>query len=257
MSEVLGRILAFERAITDRSVQRRVPFPFGTAFFHDGLPRVWDLNFLQVESAEPTVCDLVEEAERLQGGAGLEHRKIAVDDEGLSRRLEPGFRELEWKVEALVVMPHRRKPTRSADLATTRELSAADLRQTWEHGIRSEESMDDESVRQLVEAQELPVHAAAARYFGTLADGSPASYCSLYSDGRTGQIESVMTLPEFRGRGLATAVILRALDESQRAGHDLTFLLADDEDWPKVLYARLGFEPIGRRYTFTRPKMAP
>ena len=129
MSEVLGRILAFERAITDRSVQRRVPFPFGTAFFHDGLPRVWDLNFLQVESAEPTVCDLVEEAERLQGGAGLERRKIAVDDEGLSRRLEPGFRELEWKVEALVVMPHRRKPTRSADLATTRELSAADLRQ--------------------------------------------------------------------------------------------------------------------------------
>jgi hypothetical protein len=35
-------------------------------------------------------------------------------------------------------------------------------------------------------------------------------------------------------------------------GNRTTFLVADDEDWPKELYARLGFEPIGRRYEFTR-----
>ena len=36
-------------------------------------------------------------------------------------------------------------------------------------------------------------------------------------------------------------------------GHELIFIVADDDDWPKDLYARLGFDPIGRAWAFTRP----
>ena len=32
----------------------------------------------------------------------------------------------------------------------------------------------------------------------------------------------------------------------------MTFLVADDDDWPKEMYARVGFEGIGRRFEFTR-----
>ena len=59
-------------------------------------------------------------------------------------------------------------------------------------------------------------------------------------------MEAVATLPAHRGRGYASAVVLRAVEEALAAGHDLVFLTADDDDWPKELYARLGFEQIGR-----------
>jgi predicted N-acetyltransferase YhbS len=47
--------------------------------------------------------------------------------------------------------------------------------------------------------------------------------------------------------------VLRAVEEARRAGADLVFLVADDKDWPKQLYARLGFEPVGLAYKFIRP----
>jgi ribosomal protein S18 acetylase RimI-like enzyme len=90
------------------------------------------------------------------------------------------------------------------------------------------------------------------RYFAAFADGDVASYCELYTDGRTGQIEAVATLEAYRNRGLASAVVLRALEESRAAGDTLTFLLADEDDWPKELYRRLGFDQSGRLYRFLR-----
>lgn len=34
------------------------------------------------------------------------------------------------------------------------------------------------------------------------------------------------------------------------AGADLIWLATDEDDWPKELYAKLGFRPIGRIFTF-------
>jgi GNAT superfamily N-acetyltransferase len=63
----------------------------------------------------------------------------------------------------------------------------------------------------------------------------------------------VATLPAHRGLGLARGVVLRAVGEARDAGCDLVFLHADDDDWPKCLYGRLGFEPLARWSAFDRP----
>ncbi len=44
----------------------------------------------------------------------------------------------------------------------------------------------------------------------------------------------------------------RAADEARRAGAELVFLVADDEDWPKELYGKLGYDELGRVYEFLR-----
>ena len=67
-----------------------------------------------------------------------------------------------------------------------------------------------------------------------------------------GQIDEVTTIERFRRRGLGTAVVAGALQASLADGDELTFLVADEGDWPKDWYARLGFEPIGRRYELLR-----
>jgi predicted N-acetyltransferase YhbS len=56
-----------------------------------------------------------------------------------------------------------------------------------------------------------------------------------------------------RRRGLARAACSAALDAAIAAGHELVFIVADDEDWPKELYAKLGFDVVGRPWAFTRP----
>ncbi|CAN5468246.1 hypothetical protein BH18ACT16_BH18ACT16_14020 [soil metagenome] len=40
--------------------------------------------------------------------------------------------------------------------------------------------------------------------------------------------------------------MLAALDVALSEGHDFVFLIADDDDWPKELYTKLGFDSIGR-----------
>jgi GAF domain-containing protein len=88
------------------------------------------------------------------------------------------------------------------------------------------------------------------RRFAAIVDGEIAAYCDLYSDGRTGQIESVGTLPEHRNRGLARAVVTKAGEEAGALGCDLVFLVADPKDWPQELYRKLGFDDAGLLHRF-------
>jgi predicted GNAT family acetyltransferase len=74
----------------------------------------------------------------------------------------------------------------------------------------------------------------------------------MYSADGVAQIEDVETLEEFRGRGAARAVVLAAAAAARDVGAALVFLIADDEDWPKALYQRLGFDPVGESWEFVR-----
>ena len=67
------------------------------------------------------------------------------------------------------------------------------------------------------------------------------------------ELDDVHTLERFRGRGIARGVVGRAAREARDEGADLVFLIADDADWPKDLYAKLGFDPVGRFWQFTKP----
>jgi ribosomal protein S18 acetylase RimI-like enzyme len=238
----------------DRAIATRIePFPWGSALLHDRLPLVYDVNFLYVEHGKPTAGELAAEAERIQGQAGHQHRRVIVSiAEG--ERLAPGFAALGWEREGLVVMPARREPDREHDLAAVEEVSQDELLPVWEAGMRAEEFTTDTDavVAQLLEHKRVIAEALPTRYFAARANRRIASYCELYSRDGVAQIESVMTEPEYRNHGLASAVVLGALAASRQAGADLTFLVAALEDWPRLLYTRLGFDEIGGFTKFTR-----
>jgi GNAT superfamily N-acetyltransferase len=87
--------------------------------------------------------------------------------------------------------------------------------------------------------------------------GEPASMCALFLDAdvngrRVATIEEVGTLVAHRRRGLAGVVVSAAVSDAGRWGADLIVVPADADDWPQVMYAGLGFEPIGRQVTLTR-----
>jgi GNAT superfamily N-acetyltransferase len=253
MSELV-RAVSFEEALRERCAERVVPFRFGRAVFNDTFRHVWELNVLRVDDpVGATVEALAGEAERVHSEAGHEHRRIAVRDESAGSRLEPGFRELGWNVDCYAFMAWREAGALPVPTADVEEVDARALRDV-RHEISSGEpwAETEEIVQQVLDSGELIALMGNARHFAVVVDGETVSGADLYSDGRTAQVEDLATRPAFRGRGLATAVMLRAVEEALAAGHDFVFLIADDRDWPKEFYGRLGFGPLGRKWAFTK-----
>jgi len=250
----LERCLAFLRKLDRRAADRTLTYPFGEAHLHEGLPRVWSRNYLVAENnLELASAELLAvEADRILGGAGLRHRRVEVNDDEAGTRLEAGFRALGWGAECDLVMVAQHEPDREPD-ARADEIGFEQLEPIWAEGIRSEPfGQDDEVVRQLIENKRVVMSAIETRFFAARVDGAIASYCDLYSDGRTGQIEAVLTLERYRNQGLARATVSRARAASREAGNDLTFLLAMRDDWPHELYRKLGFEEVGQMWSFLR-----
>jgi ribosomal protein S18 acetylase RimI-like enzyme len=253
------RALAFEEALHEHCAERIVPFRFGTGLFNDTFHHVWDLNLLRADRSHGATADaLAAEAERLHGEAGQTHRRVAVPDETEGERLADGFRALGWEIQCFLFMARREASARSADLSLVEEVHGETIRALRERIARAEPWADsEETVCQVLDAGRLVERASHVRHFAIRVDGEPVSAADLYSDGRTAQVEDVVTAPAFRGRGYASAVVLHAAEEAERGGNDFVFLIADDSDWPKELYARLGFVPLGREWMFLRKPAAP
>jgi len=246
-SDHLDRAVAFQRDFDYRRAELAVPSVHGTAYLTPTLPRVYDLNGFVVDlGVSASAAELIAEADEILGSHGLRHRKIAIDDE-LGRDLTPAFCAASWHADELLAMPHVR-PAPPIDTSAVHEVEAEELIPVWQARLRRDFG-DEDVVSQLVQAQLRRRTVVDVRYFATRAQGRVASYCELFSDGRTGQVESVMTEEEFRGRGLGKAVVAGALAASQ-AVHDFTFIVAEAQDWPKELYRKLGFEPAGSMYRF-------
>ena len=206
-----------------------------------------------MEETGATAGEIAAEAERLQGEAGLEHRRVVVLDEAEGRGLEDSFNALGWKTDAYLFMVPRREPKRPVNTSSVAEVEREALAPIRESILREWLTEPSEDVvRQLREADRLMAAAGNARHFAAVVDRIPVSSTDLYSDGRTAQIEDVGTLPDHRGEGHASAVVMRALEEARAMGHEFVFLSADARNWPKELYRRLGFDGVGERYAYLR-----
>ena len=249
----------FERAfalmdrLDERTAEQLEPTPFGPVLVHTRLNRVHDLNFLRAEEpGDATAEELAAEAERVQGAAGIGHRRVNVRSEEERKRLEPGFVALGWEPARFVLMVQRRAPDRPAE-HDVREVDEPTLRPLWAEAIRTQPHGKDETlVEQIVEHRRDVGKAIPTRYFVAEVGGRLVAHAELYSEHGVGQVENVFTLPDYRGRGLARALVLRGVAESHAAGNDLTFLVADADDWPQRLYEELGFETVGRYARFLK-----
>ncbi len=228
---------------------REEPFPFGTAAFTPELPLRHDSNFLFVDPFPPdaTADELATEADLLQGRAGLGHRMIVVPSPS-GETLVPGFRELGWDVHRNLVMVLRRPPERPVDTSMVVEVDEPTLRPFRETVARTYPWGTDEVARQLAEAKRLVK--GTTRFLTVIVDGEIVSCADLYLSDRDAQIEDLVTLEEHRGRGYASALVVKGVEEARGAGAEFVFLVADDEDWPKELYRRLGFDPLAPYWKF-------
>jgi ribosomal protein S18 acetylase RimI-like enzyme len=229
---------------------RTVDHPLGEAFFDEALPAVWVLNMLAVD-ADTDAAELMSALDELYGH--LAHRRAYVERPDIGARLAPAVRAAGWLVEHEVYSVLRRDRDRPAAPGLAREVDEPTVRAVEAQTIAEQPFGEPAVVGQLLASRSAFGRAGRARYFVARADGVNACHATLYSDGVIAQVEDVATLTAFRGRGLARAACSAAIDAGLEARHELVFIVADDDDWPKELYAKLGFDPVGRPWSFTRP----
>lgn len=246
MADVLERIHRFEREV-EMAGSRNVESPYGVGVLEPALPLRHDSNYLLVERLPlgAGASEIAVEADRILGGAGLAHRAVFAFDEELGRRLVPQFLELGWNVRRHIWMAQLREPDRTVDLSLVEEVDEAALRPGRTGEIVKYPWGSEEVAKQLLDAKLLLADRAVTRFFGVEVAGEIVSWTDLYVAQGVGQVEDVATREEHRGKGYATAVVLRAVEAAREEGADLVFLVADGDDWPKELYGKLGFDTVG------------
>jgi ribosomal protein S18 acetylase RimI-like enzyme len=241
------RAWALMDRLDEAIVERVEPTAHGELLVDTSLPQVYDRNFLRVRRPGTAAApELAAEAEESQARhPAIRHRRVNVRGADIAERLEPGFVELGWAPERFVLMVKRGQPDRPGD-APVREVEAQALREAW--ALAGQSFGGSEAlIRQMVEHHAGIGRALPTRHFAVEDEGRIVSYCELYSSEGVGQVENVVTLPEYRRRGYARALVTHAADASAAEGNDVTFLVANADDWPYRLYEQLSFE-IADRY---------
>jgi GNAT superfamily N-acetyltransferase len=213
------------------------PWAHGTVVRATRYPSYYDLNVVRVQD-DPgmTVDELVAFAD--EALAGLEHRRIDFDVVEAAERLRSEFHARGWKSLRLVFMRHetapRDAPTVAVDEVPYDEVN--DLRVAWTH----EESPAADPGDYLAHARDVALR-RGARVLAVRERGVPVAFSQLEQVGDAAEVTQVFVHPDHRGGGMGTALTRAAIAAAGRVG-DL-WIAADDEDRPKVLYARLGFRP--------------
>jgi ribosomal protein S18 acetylase RimI-like enzyme len=251
MAEDLARIVACHRDLQERLSDRFLPSHVASGLFNSTLPDVWDRNHVRLEDPHAGAGELIATAERAHMLAGVPHRRVWIDDPAAGERLAPAFAAGGWEIQRLLVMVHRPGEEPDVDLLAVAELREPELRPLREE-VSREYGYTEALRQQLLAAQTMAAEELDVRYFGIRQGMRIVSACELYSRGGVAQVEDVVTHAEFRNKGFARAVVLRAVEAARSTGHDLVFLLADEDDWPQELYQRLGFESVARLHAFLK-----
>lgn len=251
--EDFARAIAWERAAHEQIAQRVEPLRYGFACFDEALALVYFANLLWVTAApgEVSAAEIMADADRLL--AQFEHRWVVVDREPLWGMLSDEFIAAGWGVQTHLVMTHRRGPDRMPQLDAVREVGHDDLRAAEMRYMQTQPwCTGPEPARQVLEHHVHLGRALGERCFAIHDGDDVIAYAKLRHREGIAQVEDVVVLEGHRGAGLGRLVTTAALTAGLELEPELMFIVADDDDWPKELYARLGFQAAGRTRMFHR-----
>jgi len=102
---------------------------------------------------------------------------------------------------------------------------------------------DEEVTTQMVATKR--AKAPDLRFWLARADGTDCAFLSSWPGANgVGKVEDLFTLPDFRHRGIATALIVHCVDDARERGAGPVLIGALPNDTPMRMYAAMGFRPF-------------
>ncbi len=114
--------------------------------------------------------------------------------------------------------------------------------QAWVETVMSDfEAPHDPDARMWRAVTEREARSPDCRLYLAYLDGQPAGACDVFHALGWHRVESVVTRPEFRRRGVASALVARAVADALRMGGERTYLYTEAGGAGEQVYRRLGF----------------
>jgi ribosomal protein S18 acetylase RimI-like enzyme len=253
--ELLRRLVEFELVLERDSSETVEKFDWGRLIFNPKTKALWSGNYLEVHTTDRDADALAELADEVLSPRGIRHRFVRPVDLADADRLVAGFQALEgWEVRRSVYMVLAREPDREAGPA--REVPRAAVEAVRRAVAEDNPNFGKEGVEQRFIRDARMDSIGNGRWFAAPPEGPPGASCVLYERDGIGQVETVGTAPEARGQGLASAVVMAAAAASRDRGDELTFIVADADDWPWQLYEHLGFDRLGEVCDFLKKPLS-
>lgn len=259
----LDRAFAFERAMHAAAAARVVDAAWGSAYLSPAIERTYDRNLLWIagDGAGLSAAAIDAHAERLLGEAGMTHRRLMVEP-AADARLRDGLRQLGYDAGTHVfqVYAAEHAPEAVEDVAVV-EASADEVLTATEAYLTTDPDTpygrDPRTREHLLEHYRTygPAGAVERRFVVLEPDGDRVvAWARLWvrEGGAEAQVEDVVVLAPWRGRGYGRAVVAAATRAALEAEPALLFIVADADDWPKGLYERLGFVTAGALGVYLR-----
>ncbi len=125
------------------------------------------------------------------------------------------------------------------------------LKDWHEHIARQKRKVGDDIARQMLATKRLKQ--PPAQYFMAYVRNRPVAYFNSWAgiDG-VGQVEDLFTLPRFRKRGIARALIHHCVADARAKGAGPVIIAADPTDTPKRIYAAMGFRSLVVQSHYTK-----
>jgi GNAT superfamily N-acetyltransferase len=220
----------------------------GTVLRATRYPTYHDYNVVRVED-DPgmSVDELAAFADEKL--AGLAHRRIDFDFANDADPVWSEFTAKGWKSTRLIWLRHDGSAPTGQRVPVERVPydNVINLRESWMTEEPDFSSRDD--TEHYGHAREVAL-SRGAEVLAVRDAGIPIAFAQIEWTGGAAEVSLLYVLPERRGRGLGTSLVLAALDAARDAGD--VWICADDEDRPKELYKRLGFEPVMTTLEFLR-----
>lgn len=251
MSPEFAEVTRYLRRVDATGADDRGSWSGGAFIRTRSLPLVYDANRVIVlgHGFAMSMVEVSDAADEIQ--AGMPNRIVEfVACEELAALAE-GFIAAGWFAEPVGIMVRRREPDLTADTSAVRVVDQAAMTSARMETLNDEVWALGDAAAQVREKQERIAQSVPTTHLAVMEDGGVVAYCEVFElDADVAQVESVATVPAYRKRGYARAVVTRALELT----HDrkLVFLTMDPNDWPQQLYAKLGFDDIGQVLRFRR-----
>ncbi len=231
----------------------------GATFLRSGAsPDIYDAN--HVANARPTTTAQIEEflAAADREYAASKHRRFEVDyrtpPEFEARLVLEGYERDAGLISVLEGELLGPAPKES-DIRPVE--TAADWEVFWELMLRDwrehpqRRKIKEAIARQMFETKRLKQ--PPVQYFLAYVKERPVAYFNSWAgiDG-VGQVEDLYTLPKFRKRGIARALIHYCVADARAKGAGGVIIAADPTDTPKRIYAAMGFRPVAVQSHYTK-----
>ncbi|HEY1833136.1 MAG TPA: GNAT family N-acetyltransferase [Solirubrobacteraceae bacterium] len=250
LSDQALRARDFQRAKTAAICDVREPWEHGMVMRATRYPTYYEYNLLRVyDDPGMSVAQLTATAD--DALADYAHRRIDFELAEVAEPLRGEFHAAGYRSTRLLWMLHDGRSAAPPEQAIAVEVEEADydaaapLREAWHREDHEEADPDayHAAAREVAMARQVRVLLA-------LRDGEPIGFAQLECVGEHQEVSSVYVEPSHRGAGLGTAITAAAIAAASPEG-DL-WIVADDEDRPKELYARLGFRGVYKATELTR-----